>query len=215
MPIFGKKQVKKGKGIIPTERVRDLSSKGFSEPEIIDILRREGYSPEEIDKALGEAIKSAIEKEEVKAPASLVAPLPTSPAPAPLKELESLFGAKEEVTALEVPETSLPPPARALTEEYIEYMIDQKLIEVYQRFEDIYYRIEEIEKAMKEMNESISDIARKKVLESEELTKKFESFSESMQTITGRVGSLEKAFKETLPSLVEAIRSLNESLRKK
>ncbi|MEM5811735.1 MAG: hypothetical protein QW641_00355 [Candidatus Aenigmatarchaeota archaeon] len=222
MPIFGKKEVKKGKGIIPTDRVKDLSSKGFSEPEIIDILRREGYSPEEIDKALGEAIKSAIEKEEkreeVKEPLSQLTPLPTSPvppAPAPLKELESLFGAKGEVTALEVPETSLPSPARALTEEYIEYIIDQKLIEVYQRFEDIYYRIEEIEKAMKEMNESISEIARKKVLESEELTRRFENFSESMQTITGRVGSLEKAFKETLPSLVEAIRNLNESLRKK
>ena len=30
-----------GKGNVPTDRVKDLSSRGFSEPEIIDVLRKE------------------------------------------------------------------------------------------------------------------------------------------------------------------------------
>ncbi|MCS7123151.1 MAG: hypothetical protein RMJ17_01050 [Candidatus Aenigmarchaeota archaeon] len=218
MPIFGKKEDKRGRGVIPVDRVKDLSSKGFSEPEIIDILRREGYSPEEIDKAFTQTIKTAVEgKEEVKQETTTTSITPSSPTTSlpTLKELESIFEAKPKtMETLEVPETSLPSSTRALSEEYIEYIIDQKLIEVYQRFEDIYYRIEEIEKSMKEMNNNISNLARKKLIEGEELGKKFESFSENIQTITGRVSSLEKAFKETLPSLVEAIRSLNESLRR-
>ncbi len=40
-----------GKGFVPVNRVKELSGKGFSEPEMIDVLRREGYSAEEIDRA--------------------------------------------------------------------------------------------------------------------------------------------------------------------
>jgi len=210
MAIFGKKEEKKGRGVIPVDRVKDLSSKGFSEPEIIDILRREGYSPEEIDKAFTELIKTAVTKEERPAPKPTETPKETTGIP----EIESLLGGETKVkTELTVPETSLPSTAPA-TEEYFEYMLDERLVEVYQRFEDIYYRIEELEKSINEINEKISSLTKAKIEESEELSKKVETFTESLQSITGRVGSLEKAFKETLPSLVEAIKSLNESLKK-
>ncbi|MEM5824804.1 MAG: hypothetical protein QXW04_02135, partial [Candidatus Aenigmatarchaeota archaeon] len=56
MVLFGsKKEKKEGRGEIPTEKVKNFLNKGFSEIEIIDILRKEGYSPEEIDKALMQA----------------------------------------------------------------------------------------------------------------------------------------------------------------
>ena len=216
MPLpfgIGKKAKKEGKGEIPIERIKDLSSKGFSEPEIIDILRREGYSAEEIDKGFIEVLKggvvetSKVQKEEAR-------PEPKEEK-ATLPEIEELLRGEEKEEKLEVPETSLPSFTQSITEEYVEYLTDQKLIEVYQRFEDIYYRIEELEKIVKEIEVKVENLSKQRFVESEELIKKVEGFSEGLQVVSGRVGSLEKAFKETLPSLVDAIKSLNESLKKR
>ncbi len=41
----------------PTERVMMLSSQGLSEPEIIQILRQEGYTPIQVDNAMKEALR--------------------------------------------------------------------------------------------------------------------------------------------------------------
>ena len=37
--------------------VKELSDKGFSEPEMIDVLRKEGFSAEEIDRGLTQALE--------------------------------------------------------------------------------------------------------------------------------------------------------------
>lgn len=72
MPIFGRKK-EVGLGLIPTERIKVLFSEGVSQENIIDILRKEGYSAEEIDKGLIEALKEVpgeeVRPEEVKKPA--------------------------------------------------------------------------------------------------------------------------------------------------
>lgn len=49
-----------GGRIIPTDEVRALSSRGVSEPDIIRTLRREGYSTNEIDQAMKEALRSRV-----------------------------------------------------------------------------------------------------------------------------------------------------------
>ncbi len=43
----------------PAQRVSALSGQGLSEPEIINTLRKEGYSPKEVDGAMKEALRSA------------------------------------------------------------------------------------------------------------------------------------------------------------
>lgn len=56
------KKLKKSKGgapkVGPSQRVMDLSSQGLSEPEIISSLRKEGYSPSDVDSAMKEALKT-------------------------------------------------------------------------------------------------------------------------------------------------------------
>src|SRR3989338_713027 len=44
----------------PSERVGELSSKGFPEGEIIDVLRKEGYGPDEIDRAMTQVLKLGV-----------------------------------------------------------------------------------------------------------------------------------------------------------
>ena len=45
--LGGKKEPEKGpkmgKGFVPTDKVKELSGRGFSEPEIVDALRKEGF----------------------------------------------------------------------------------------------------------------------------------------------------------------------------
>ena len=77
MPIFGKKK-EIGRGFIPLDRVRAFLSNNVPESDIIESLRKEGFSAEEIDKALTESFRPAnepqipkpvAEKKEIEKPA--------------------------------------------------------------------------------------------------------------------------------------------------
>jgi DNA-binding transcriptional MerR regulator len=212
MPLFGKKRPE-GKGYIPVERVKDLTSKGFSEPEVIDILRSEGFSPEEIDKALTQALKFGVTEEKT---------LPEKP---PEKKEEPKVPTYEEIAPpgeLEVPETSLPPSTPAqpspplemaypeyTTEEYIEYVVGEKVSEVLEKVENVSKGQERLEKRLTELNERLSEISRVRVLEEERMKSWMDEMKSLVEEVKVGVGSLEKAFKETLPALVEAVRALS------
>ena len=68
LPFLSKKGKKKGKGAEesrgrgypPTDRVKELMSRGFSELDTIDVLRREGFSADEIDRSLTQAVKEGV-----------------------------------------------------------------------------------------------------------------------------------------------------------
>ncbi len=60
--LFGKKKKAEATGRMPTERVVALSSQGYSEEEIINTLKNEGYRPKEVDAALRDALKSSVRK---------------------------------------------------------------------------------------------------------------------------------------------------------
>jgi len=80
MPIFGrKKEVVAGRGSIPTERIKTLISEGAAQETIIDTLKKEGFSAEEIDKgltgALGEEVSEEVKPEEVEVKKPAFAPL--------------------------------------------------------------------------------------------------------------------------------------------
>ncbi len=60
MLVFGKKTKKRQERNIPVDMVRNLASKGMSEPEIVAVLRKQGYSPYEIERAISMALKSTI-----------------------------------------------------------------------------------------------------------------------------------------------------------
>ena len=63
----------------PTDRVVTLSSQGLSEPEIIQTLRQEGYTPMQVDNAMREALRGA-------ASGTPSQPRPRQPAYAPAPE---------------------------------------------------------------------------------------------------------------------------------
>jgi len=45
---------------IPVERVKELSSRGLSEHEIVSVLRKQGYSPYQIERAISSTLKNTV-----------------------------------------------------------------------------------------------------------------------------------------------------------
>lgn len=224
LPFFKKKQSKviPGKGFVPVDRVREMASRGFSEPEMIDILRREGFSAEEIDQALTQALRIGVTGEETRPTPMRAAGYPQQQ-PAGEEEkptlptLQSLQTAQPAGgTMPQIPETSLPEYyMNPTSEEYIDYIVQTRVAEVYDKIAEMEERHNNLQKKIDEFSEKMKEFIEGKTLsQQKELSIDLEKFTESMNEMDSRVGSLEKAFKETLPALVSSVRSLGDLVQK-
>ena len=211
---FLKNPLAKGKGTIPVERVRDLTDRGFSEVEVIDVLRKEGYSPEEIDNALTQSLKFA-------------ASAPTQPRQQPteyprsepaLPTLEEIIPRQSQTQQL--PETSLPQEyyqgyqQNYPTEEYVDYVVQARMGEINQKVTEFSVKAQEIERRIQEVSDRINEIMSLRNAEQTQILSKIETFKEGVDDIETRIGGLEKAFKETLPSLIESVRGLTDLVQR-
>lgn len=205
LPFLKKKkpEVIRGKGFAPIDRVKELSAKGFSELEIIDTLRREGFSPKEIDDAMMQVIKSAIAPKEAPKPKEEEKILPT------LSEIEER---KKEVTP-EIPETSLP-EYYAPSEDYIDAIIEARVGEVKEKISQIGTKYSELEKKIESMSQKIAEIAEKRGEEQKQILQKIDSLRESLEELVTRTSAIERAFKETLPAMIESVRALSDLVQK-
>lgn len=208
---FGKKRPEElpalGRGRIPADRVNELSSKGFSEPEMIDILRKEGFSADEIDKALTSALKVGVS-------GAGQSGMSTEAAEQRLPELPA-DEMPQEPSMPVIPETSLPqeyyyPQAQHSAEEYVNYLVKEKMQNVDQRINEFMIKNKELDKKMDELHEQLLNIAQSRTGEQQQILLKLESFKDMIEEMSLMMGSLEKAFKDTLPALIESIRALSD-----
>lgn len=208
LPFFNN-PMQKGKGSIPIERVRELTGRGFSEVEVIDVLRKEGYAPEEIDGALTEALKFAATTEQPKQSQKNEPSLPT---------LEDITP-KEHERSTQLPETSLPQEyyqnyQSYPTEEYVDYVVQARMGEINQKVTEFGARAQEIGRRVQEVSDRISEIMNLRNAEQTQILSKIEIFKEGVGDIDTRIGGLEKAFKETLPALIESVRALTDLVQR-
>jgi DNA-binding transcriptional MerR regulator len=211
MALFGRKEPERiafGKGYVPVDKVKELASKRLSEPEIIDSLRKEGFSADEIDKALTEALKSGV---------SGISPPAAQPTPT-LPTLEQIQPPQPQAQEMpQIPETSLPEqyyqPEYA-PEEYVEYLVKERTAEIDEKINEFMIRYQELEKRMAEVHEQISAMTKTRTSTEELILSKIESFKDLIGDVDTRLSSLEKAFKETLPALIEAVRTLSDLVQR-
>lgn len=255
LPFFGKKKKpaeSKGRGYMPTDRSKELMGKGFSELDTIDVLRREGFSPDEIDKALTQVVKegvvggggdSRVGSPMVAEPAVQPSTAPqdfdqayqsfrqqkSTPTFPPRKEtpkeekperreepelklptIEELQPARGGVPAM--PETALPEEYYQgyPTEEYIDYVVQERTQDVIERLNEFSYRNKELENKLKEMNERVRELSKIRINEQQQVLSNIDGLGESINDVNIRMASLEKAFKETLPALIESVRGLTD-----
>lgn len=206
LPFLKKKEpeVIIGKGFIPVDRVREMATRGFSEPEMIDILRREGFSAEEIDKALTQALKIGVTGEAK--PAKHEEPkLPT---------FEEIL--KETSPTPQMPETSLPPEYYQTypTEEYIDYVVQSRMSEINEKINEFSIKYQELEKRIDQLNDQLSEILKTRSSENQVLLNRIDAFKENVDELNIKFSGLEKAFKETLPALIESVRALSDLVQR-
>lgn len=238
MLFFKKKEPEKmtvsGKGNVPIARVKDLASRGFGEPDMIDTLRKEGFAADEIDKALTEALKEGV--------SGVTPPKAPEPSAAMLPELESF---QPTIAAVpEMPETSLSQdysqqawapqqvpeqyptqqwpvqPAQQPqfqsqqqsygTEEYVQYLVKERMSEVDDKVKEFTIRYQELEKRMSAAYDQLSSLSQTRTSEQQQILNKMDSWKDVLEDVDMRLSALEKAFKDTLPPMIESVRALSD-----
>lgn len=158
-----------------------MISKGMSDRDIIKALKSEGYSYEQIEGAMMNAVKSGVDE-------------PSPPSPAPVAQRSAL------------PDMEMPDPNNVETiepEQIVEELIESVVENKWKKFDS------EIERINGELN-SLREAQRihpqpQKAGDDERNV----ALSLQIDDLTARVGGLEKAFKQFLPSLTKNIESLS------
>lgn len=198
-----------GKGFIPTDRVRELSGKGFSEPEIIDVLRKEGFGAEEIDRALTQALTIGVTGEP-EGPTRL----PTLEDLQP-RQVQPLPEGEPQMP--QMPEQSLQYPQYPEsygTEELVESIVQERMGEVDQKFNEFMVKQANLERSISNLHHQLSILSKGKTETEQTIISKIDSFKDTLTDINGRLSSLEKAFKDALPALIESVRSLTDLVQR-
>lgn len=194
--LFGKKKEKE----LPLDEIRKMAGQGISDRDIIKELKSRGFSYDEIEKAMLQAVKEGVgESPQTFAPPGPVRsePVQSEPAPAPEFELPSF---EEEPASDESSEVVL--------EELVEGVIEEK----WQKFEDRISGVEEnFEHIKSEIKQFESRLAQEKSQSpTKELDLRISDLSQHLDDMDARIGGLEKAFKQFLPALTRNIESLSQ-----
>jgi DNA-binding transcriptional MerR regulator len=195
-----------GKGYIPVDRVKEMASRGLTEPEIIDVLRREGFSVDEIDKALTQALRLDITQSKEKTESKEEPKLPT------LSDINV-----EKRTPIEIPETSLPESYYQESydiEDYIDYLLQLKSEEIEETLGEFDDKLKKISERLDTLSEKVNQLVSSGGLKQKELFDKIEELNKGFNDLNVRLSGLEKVFKETLPVILESVRSISNVVQK-
>ncbi len=105
-------------------------------------------------------------------------------------------------------------PSTTEIEEVVEAVVEEK-------WKQLEYKIDAIEKRFDSVNERLHDvdlqirtIKESGTTASGGIEGKLDQYHDNLDQIDARIGSIEKAFKETLPSMIDSVRAVNDSLQK-
>lgn len=201
--LFSKK-TKEAKDV-PIEEVQKMTKKGMSDKDIIKHLKSKGYSYESIESAMLKAVKENVDERP-----QMVQRMDMSP-PAS-DNVYGFPGVPQEFspdfmqpTPVEVPEDVDAP--ELMLEELVEGVVNDK----WKKFDD---RIRQVEEGFDKIRGEIKQFdvkldQAKSTSPSRDLELKMGDISDRIEDMEARIGGLEKAFKQFLPSLTRNIESLS------
>ncbi len=199
---------------IPTDEINTMTRRGMSDKDIIKALKAKGYSYNDIEKAMLSAVKSGVSEEK---------PMRAMPAaPPPQQESGFEFGeapsddnfdnlATEDIFAGQEPQYQDLPQFSQEQQQPVEELIEGIVEEKWQHFQDEMARFDEgLDKVRADMKifEERIETSRKET-PSTELEARLTELSDHLEDLDARVGGLERAFKQFLPSLTRNIESLS------
>lgn len=214
---------------IPVDIVQRMASQGMPEPQIISQLRAQGFSPMQIDRALSQAIKSAVtlpqSNQMRSAPPERVVPGPQVraaiepamfPEPpsfdlSPQQNMPQEFTFEENQQQFaekpEVPQQASGP--EITLEEVIEGVIADRWAAFEKRISGFDQRDQQLEQRIEDLRKQVED-ARALVSKSEQtFVGKLDEYGGHIGGIEARIGSIEKVFKDFLPELTDNVRTIS------
>lgn len=215
---FGKKKEPEqmklvGKGFLPTDKVKQLSSKGFSEPEIIDVLRKEGFSAEEIDRALTQALAIGVTGEEQTQSLPTLRELQTQPTTE-----EPFYQSEFPLQPEPQPETQYPAesyPAETYSpEELVESIVQERMVELDQKLTEFRDKYSSLERKITDVHNRLSILSKVRGQRDDALLAKMDAMKDGLADIEAKMSSLEKAFRDALPALIESVRALSDIVQR-
>lgn len=119
----------------------------------------------------------------------------------------------------EAPSPEFVPPTREplgdiTVEEIVEGVVEEKWQELQNRLSNFEKRDLQLESQVNDIRKRIGEIESSIKQREQTLLEKLDSVNESMTGVEGRIGSVEKIFKEFLPELTENVRELSQIVEK-
>ncbi len=212
----------------PVDKVLDLSNQGKSEAQVSESLKGEGFAPADINKAYAGAVRSAVS---APVPSRQFAPM-SQPAREPVTQFEvpsqryeeypvepqqETVEVQESGWTPEVPDTGImgiAPPSAGELEEIVESVVDEKWKELQDGMEDMHERLDAMEAKITYLDVQINTLKDAGSAERSVIESKIDEYKDGIEGIESRIGSIEKAFKETLPSMIDSVKSVTEVVGK-
>ncbi|MBI2084108.1 MAG: hypothetical protein HYT70_00635 [Candidatus Aenigmarchaeota archaeon] len=194
--------------VAPVDRVKELSGKGFSDSEIVDILRKDGYQASEVDAALTQSMRYEATRSQTTERSELELPTLEDITPETKPQMP------------QIPETSLPQQyyqeqaQQFPTEEYVDYIVQARMGELNEKIVEVSVKIQGFEKRLTELGDRINEILSLRNAEQTQILSRIDTFKDSAGGVETRIGALEKAFRQTLPALIESVRALSDLVQR-
>lgn len=93
-------------------------------------------------------------------------------------------------------------------EELVETIVAENIDQVFSEFENVYEEIDSIKKNMEEMEQRLHDLEVRDDEDQQQFVSKVEEMEDHVDNYQARIGGLEKAFQQVLPSLVDNVQDL-------
>ena len=180
------------------DRVTFLISQGLAEPEIIKVLKDEGYSFQEIDSGISTVLKSTVSDQPPEVPEENTIP----------DELSPLIVTEEDQRSPQKVQSEMIEQMNAIMEQ----MMEEKLSIFSSELDRIDSKFESIEGKIQKAIAQITDFEAAEKRDEAKEDAKIQEINAKETDLEPRIASLEKAFKDIIPGLVESIRELRETI---
>ncbi len=208
------------------EKVADLAGKGLSQPEIIKMLRNQGYNEFDIERALKHSIKAGVESPDFPVKERSIKPREKGEPLYPQEDVERHPLRMPEVghrpPSLRPALPARPPAPERVDKKEIEALIEEVVAEKWESVEERLTEIEDrfsgFESRLVNLEEKMNQVRMEETNKDKEISTKIDTYKESIGELSSKMEGMETVMKSSLSALLETTRSLSdvvESLKKR
>lgn len=201
--------------------VENMFEQGYSEEEIKQELQGQ-YPPDRINRAVNNAVaSSATSQGPQNGPEAMTPYQGENEAVSPVDEgfnrgNDTMDDQPQQPPAGQQPlpapgeQQQENPPAPGNVEELVETIVAENFDRVEQEFENVYREIDGLSERLEELEQRVHDLEVRDDEDQTQFIQKVDEMEDHIDSYQSRIGGLEKAFQQVLPSLVDNVRDLTE-----